>query len=188
MGRVFAHDGEHRERVVDVRVIAATNRSLQEEIAHRRFRDDLYFRLAVASCDIPPLRKRPEDIEALIRFWLPRLSSEAGRCPPKIAPGVFAALRARLWPGNARELRNVLERALCFGEGPIVTEQHVRAAIASDSVIAVTSPLTSMDRVQATLDATHWNRAEAARRLGIGRTTLWRWLRKTERSKRLVDS
>ncbi len=98
--------GESRERAIDIRVIAATNRSLQEEIARRRFRADLYFRLSVASCGIPPLRERPEDVHALIRFWLPRLSHRHGTPCPAISPEAIRVLHAYQWPGNARELRS----------------------------------------------------------------------------------
>jgi len=172
--------GETRERAVDVRVIAATNRSLQEDMARGRFRQDLYYRLSVMSCQIPAVRDRPEDIEPLICYWLPRLSQQQGKPTAAISSDAIATLRQHRWPGNIRELRNVLEHALCVADGNVLTERDVSAAISRGVAGANASARDTTrkkDRVETELEATHWNRTETARRLGIGRTTLWRWLR-----------
>lgn len=170
--------GETRERITDVRVIAATNRSPHDEMTKGGFRSDLYFRLAGASTDIPPLRERRDDIAALIRYWLPRLARHSLKGAVAITPGAVRVLEGDPWPGNARQLHNVLEHALCLASGNVLTEREVAAALYTGaSNRHPTLQASSKDRVRAELEANHWNRTQTARSLGIGRTTLWRWLR-----------
>jgi len=98
---------------VNVRIIAATNRDLRQMVAENKFREDLWFRLNVFCINIPPLRRRKEDIPALVRYFVKRKSLELGiPVPPAIAPGAFDYLNSRYWPGNIRELENVVEREL----------------------------------------------------------------------------
>lgn len=104
--------GDHRERKIDVRIISATNRNLQEEIAYKgSFRSDLYYRLNVLSITLPPLRERPEDIEHLAHHFLKQFQNTYGKGPNKINSEVLPTLVQYPWPGNVRQLRNVLERA-----------------------------------------------------------------------------
>ncbi len=95
---------------VDVRVIAATNKNLDEEIRAGRFREDLYFRLAVIPIHIPPLRERREDVPELIEYFLAHYARELGRRPKRLEPEAMARLKEHAWPGNVRELRNLVER------------------------------------------------------------------------------
>jgi transcriptional regulator with PAS, ATPase and Fis domain len=104
--------GDHQERKIDVRIISATNRNLQEEIAYKgSFRSDLYYRLNVLSITLPPLRERPEDIEYLAYHFLKQFQNIHGASPTKINGEVLQSLIQYTWPGNVRQLRNVLERA-----------------------------------------------------------------------------
>ncbi|MBN1557425.1 MAG: sigma-54-dependent Fis family transcriptional regulator [Lentisphaerae bacterium] len=113
--------GSEKRVPVDVRVIAATNRDIKEEIEARRFRKDLYYRLGVVSIDVPPLRERRGDIPLLARSILDGLSARIGCRSGGIAPDAMEALCEYAWPGNVRELINVLERALLLCEGPLIT-------------------------------------------------------------------
>jgi two-component system nitrogen regulation response regulator NtrX len=102
---------------VDVRVIAATNKRLEDEIRKGAFREDLYFRLNVLPFEVPPLRERSEDVPVLARHFVRELSAEYGRRPREIAPEALDALQSHAWPGNVRELRNVIERMVIMAPG-----------------------------------------------------------------------
>jgi DNA-binding NtrC family response regulator len=117
--------GATKPHTVDVRFIAATNRDLEEEVAEKRFREDLYFRLNVIALEIPPLRERPEEIASLARLFLDRLAQPLGRPAPQLSNETLTALEAYAWPGNVRELRNVIERAFVLCTGPLVTPEHL---------------------------------------------------------------
>ncbi|HET9555024.1 MAG TPA: sigma 54-interacting transcriptional regulator [Anaeromyxobacteraceae bacterium] len=118
--------GERQPAKIDVRVIAATFRDLEDLVRERRFREDLYYRLQVVPLRVPPLRERPEDVIALARHFV-RLLTPAGHEPPVLAPDALAALTAHRWPGNVRELRNVIERSLAFEPLPTVLgAEHLR--------------------------------------------------------------
>jgi len=106
---------------VDVRVLAATNKDLEGEIAEGRFREDLLYRLNVVPIDVPPLRDRLADVPALVAHFAEQLAASAGTPGKKFADDAVARLRARIWPGNIRELRNAVERALILASGKIVT-------------------------------------------------------------------
>ncbi|HUR22044.1 MAG TPA: sigma-54 dependent transcriptional regulator [Vicinamibacterales bacterium] len=106
---------------VDVRVIAATNKNLHEEIREGRFRDDLFFRLNVIPIFVPPLRDRGEDVMRLARHFVSELAAEYGRRTKQFSPEAAALLRAFRWPGNVRELRNVVERVLIMAPGDLIT-------------------------------------------------------------------
>jgi transcriptional regulator with PAS, ATPase and Fis domain len=175
--------GETRTRRVDVRIIAATNRPLREEVAQGRFRSDLFFRLHGAACRIPPLRERVEDVDALVDFWLPRLARRLQMRIRGVTPGALSVLRAHPWPGNARELRSVLEHAVSLASGDLITELEVAAVLAP--VIAVANSKcvepqdqTERDRLLAALKQHQWHRSRTAISLGISRSTFWRMLRR----------
>ena len=114
---------------VDVRVIAATNKNLEEEIRQGRFRDDLYFRLNVIPFHVPPLRERREDIPLLARHFVGVLSAEHGRRPRAIAPEALAALSRLPWPGNVRELRNIIERLVIMAPGDSIERRHLPSTL-----------------------------------------------------------
>jgi two-component system nitrogen regulation response regulator NtrX len=109
--------GGQRPIKVDVRVLSATSRNLQDEIAAGRFREDLFYRLNVVPVKLPPLRERREDIPELVSHFLTRYAAERRIQPPKISEEAIAALQAHDWPGNVRQLRNVIERTLILAPG-----------------------------------------------------------------------
>jgi two-component system nitrogen regulation response regulator NtrX len=114
---------------VDVRVIAATNKDLEEEIRQGRFRDDLFFRLAVIPFHVPPLRERREDIPLLARHFVEALAAEHGRRPRSLSPDALAALARLPWPGNVRELRNIIERLVIMTPGNVIERRHLPASL-----------------------------------------------------------
>lgn len=178
--------GDTRERRVAVRVVAATNRDLQKEIAAGRFREDLYHRLCVVSLVLPPLRDRPGDIEAIIAHLNGKLACKYGCAPKQLEPAVWQALLRYRWPGNIRELHNVFEVMFALSEGHIIDTSLLPPGIAQtpeDAVSVSTSTPTPVPRGrleemerQAILDAianSHGNMSMAARTLGISRSTLY---------------
>jgi DNA-binding NtrC family response regulator len=117
--------GGDRPIPVDVRVIAATNRDLEAEVAAGRFREDLYYRLAVVVIHLPPLRERGDDVELLARHYLEHFARKHGRGVHELDEGALELLRSHPWPGNIRQLRNVVERALLMAEGPVLLPEHL---------------------------------------------------------------
>jgi transcriptional regulator with GAF, ATPase, and Fis domain len=120
----FERVGEDRTRQVDVRIIAATNRNLQQEAAAGRFRQDLYYRLSVFPITVPPLRERSEDIPILAKHFIERTCTRLN-CPPvRITPEQIKQLQRYAWPGNIRELQNVIERAVILARGGVLQLEH----------------------------------------------------------------
>ena len=116
--------GSDRTIGVDVRVLAATNRDLRTMVTEGGFREDLYFRLSVVQLQLPPLRRRPDDVPVLVQAFLDRVNEQrerTGQPPLRVSDDALAALRERPWPGNIRELKNVVERASSLGEGPLLS-------------------------------------------------------------------
>jgi len=132
--------GSSRTIKVDVRVIAATNKDLDAEIAENRFREDLFFRLSVIPISVPPLRERVEDIPALVQHFVTQFVKENNRRPARFAPGAIDALRAARWRGNIRELRNIVERLLIMSERDVVEADDVRRVIRPDTAGGAVSP------------------------------------------------
>ncbi|HSJ96476.1 MAG TPA: sigma-54 dependent transcriptional regulator [Myxococcota bacterium] len=132
--RTFERVGGQQPVEVDVRVVAATHRDLEDEVRRGRFREDLYYRLKVVEVELPALRERPEDVPALVEHFLTALSARLGRPKMPIAPAALARLARHGWPGNVRELRNVVEQAAVLGGGPAIEEEDLRlpAAPAGD--------------------------------------------------------
>ena len=129
--------GSSRTIKVDVRVIAATNKDLEEEIAEGRFREDLYFRLSVIPISVPPLRDRLEDIQGLVNHFVAQFSRDNNRRPARFAPGAIDALRQARWRGNIRELRNVVERLLIMSDRDVIEAEDVRSVVRVDGRPAV---------------------------------------------------
>jgi two-component system nitrogen regulation response regulator NtrX len=125
--------GSSRTIKVDVRVIAATNKDLEEEISAGRFREDLYFRLSVIPISVPPLRERLEDIPALVQHFTAQFSRENNRRQARFAPGALDVLRQARWRGNIRELRNVVERLLIMSDRDAIEADDVRTVVRSDA-------------------------------------------------------
>ncbi len=173
----------------DVRVIVATNRSLEEMISEGRFREDLYYRLNVIAIEVPPLRDRPEDVELLAQIFVRTLALEHGLDAPRLHKSAIAALRTYGWPGNVRELRNLCESLVVTASDTVVTSGNLppsvvgrRAATPDGGLLDGTHSLAEIERhaIFQTLIAVHGNKAEAARVLGIGLKTLYRRLNEYE--------
>jgi DNA-binding NtrC family response regulator len=175
----FMRVGGREEIAVDVRILAATNRDLPAEVHAGRFREDLYFRLAAFTVDVPPLRDRPSEIALLAELFLRRFAERLGRAAPQLAPETTAALRRHRWPGNVRELRNAMERALVLVDGPLLMPSHVpevlRAQVATPAAAgAIKNQVADLElrAIEAALVAEKGNQTRAARRLGISRRAL----------------
>jgi DNA-binding NtrC family response regulator len=185
--RSFQRVGGSEERRVDVRVVAASNRDLRDEIAAGAFREDLYFRLAVIPIHIPPLRERAEDVLPLAHHFLRAWNERLQRDVAGWSPEVEAYLMRHTWPGNVRELENALERGVVLARGDrielddLLVESHTGTSGASgDPGEALQAFLdrAAEERIRSALAETGGVRVEAARRLGIDRTTLYRLMRK----------
>jgi DNA-binding NtrC family response regulator len=180
--------GESRSIRVDVRVVAATNRDLQAEVASGRFREDLYYRLAAVTLRVPPLRERVDDIEPLARHFLRTLPVRERRVHD-ISPQALAALRAYPWPGNVRELRNCVEAVLILAPGPRIELEDlppsVRGKGKADFPVtegAAIRPLDEVveDYVRFVLRRCGGNKSQASRLLGIDPKTISRYLKRAE--------
>lgn len=178
--------GHDREREINLRVIAATNRDLEKEVQEGRFREDLYWRLNVIHLHIPPLRERPFDIPLLVEHFLNKIADKSGQLPFNVTPETLAILTAYQWPGNARELENAIERAVALAEGgnlvPDDLPERVRNQAGTTTLIArgKESRLTlyelEREYIVETLRMTGKNKSRAAEILGVDRRTLHRKL------------
>lgn len=176
--------GASRAVPVDVRVVAATNRSLKALVAEGRFREDLYYRLAIFPLVVPPLRERVSDIPELVEHGLARLRRRLPRWERlSCSPFAMRVLRAHSWPGNVRELLAALERAALYADDGRIEAQHlpadVRSALDSDPPRYRASPSLDDERASITAALAHAGGVvtHAAELLGMGRTTLWRKMR-----------
>jgi transcriptional regulator with GAF, ATPase, and Fis domain len=190
--KIFERVGSSEPVRVDVRIVAATHQDLEKLIREQKFRDDLFYRLNVIPISVPPLRERREDVPELVYHFLRHLSAQAGRPAPEVDDEAMDALRNYAWPGNIRQLRNVIERAVVVADGaPIGLEQLPEEIW----VARVSAPIESMfpalalpkrrgrslreerqrrerEEVVRALAEARGNKAEAARALGIPRSTL----------------
>jgi transcriptional regulator with PAS, ATPase and Fis domain len=176
--------GSTTTRRADVRILAATNRDLDEMVRERTFRKDLYYRVKVVNIEVPPLRERREDILPLAHRFSRRACSEFACGPCSLSANVLDRLLAYAWPGNVRELEHAMERAVVLAEGkPRIELGDLPPEIVLGQEMAfdlATLPLAEMERVHIlrALNRFGGSRKETARALGIGTNTLWRKLRK----------
>ncbi|CCO07160.1 Sigma54 specific transcriptional regulator, Fis family [Desulforamulus hydrothermalis Lam5 = DSM 18033] len=179
---VFYRVGGATPVKVDVRIIAATNRSLEEMMANGQFREDLYYRLNVVALEIPPLRERREDIPELVYLFLQEFSQLYQKQINKLEPGVMATFLAYAWPGNIRQLKNVIERMVILTEGDTIPESAIPETLKTGSRqdqstatvgLASVTEQTERELIIRTLKQVNGNRSEAARMLGIPRSTLY---------------
>jgi len=181
--RRFERVGGRRTLEVDLRLVAATNRDLRQRVAEGAFREDLFYRLHVIALELPPLRERPLDIEAMARVFVERFAREVKRPGIALAPEALALLRAHTWPGNVRELRNVCERAVVLAESdaiePADLPEDLRAASSAggDGFHGHVEHY-RRELLRETLAECGGNQTDAARRLGLQRTYLARLIRK----------
>ncbi len=172
---------------IDFRLVAATNRELEEWVRSGRFRQDLYYRLKVVTLTLPTLRQRADDIPLFVQHFLEQFNHELGRHVRSVHPAVLAALKRCPWPGNVRELRNLMESLVLFAEGeeigfdalPAEYRTGTTATVAAASESWQPRPMADLEReaILRTLEHTGGHRARAAQMLGIGLRTLQRKLK-----------
>ncbi len=167
---------------VDVRILAATRMSLNDEIARGRFRPDLAYQLRVVSLHLPPLRSRRGDVALLATKLVDALNERSGRRIERVAPAALARLERHHWPGNVRELRAAIESAFAMGDGPVLTESELPRDVGAPApaelpMELVRSGSDETNRIRRALEAASGDRVRAASILGMSRTTLWRRMR-----------
>jgi DNA-binding NtrC family response regulator len=173
--------GGRGEIEIDVRVLCATNRDLKEQIRRGRFREDLYFRLHVFTIALPTLKERREDIPVLVHHFIEKYNAETGKRVQGVSPGALEVLRAYAWPGNIRELRNTVERAMILAEGDVIGEEHLPPDMigsrpeAATLRVALGIPLDKVEKeyILASLQRNGGNKARTAEVLGISEKTLY---------------
>lgn len=176
--------GESREYPVNIRILCATHKNLSDEVTKGHFRQDLFYRINVIEAPVPSLRARPGDIPELVDYFIGKLCDQWQIEPPELSAGARQALASYDFPGNVRELENILERALTLSEGDTIEPRHLQlpSAPAQDETPAADKgapgrpadmPLEDYlqdierDEILKALDATHWNRTAAAKKLGM---------------------
>ncbi len=190
-GGTLERVGSNKTIKVDVRVLAATNRNLEQEVAAGRFRHDLFFRLRVLEMTVPPLRERVSDIPVLAEYFLERFRQETGRKCQGFSPRAMEILKQYHWPGNVRELKNVVERAVVLGSDSWIQEQDLLLSTLNPTTHGAKTPsqrqeifiplsLESMEKnhILRTLEQFEWHKSAAAKQLGIDRTTLDRKIKR----------
>ncbi|MGI5861022.1 MAG: sigma-54 interaction domain-containing protein [Myxococcales bacterium] len=183
--------GSTRTLKVDVRVVAATNRNLGAMVREGSFREDLYYRIRVVPISLPALRERRQDIALLVDHFVGRFAVKTGKPIRQVAPAAFEALCSYEYPGNVRELENIIERAFVLCHGPRIELAHLPdevvwggSRLAEQGAVAEQPPAMRLPdtpearRILEALEAHRWNRTDAAKALGIGRNTLWRRMKK----------
>lgn len=203
--RQFYRVGGTEPITVNTRIVAATNRQLEQMVADGRFREDLYYRLNVFSLEIPPLRERREDLPELVQIFIHEYSVAHDHSVPRISPEVMQALFEYTWPGNIRQLRNVIERLSILQENGVILPEHLPSVIRSyteptyatvltptggtyatptpptimrPSIAYPTPPANEKERILAALERTYGNKKAAAELLGVSRGTLYNKMKK----------
>lgn len=176
--------GSNEPRRVDVRIISATNRHLEEMVADKRFREDLYFRIKGMTISLPALRERRQDIPLLTHFFIKQISEKYGKPIDGILPDAQNLLSAFGWPGNVRQLRNVVENMVVLSTGTQLTRSDIPADInprvdagvapSMDNFVGYSIEQAERELIKNTLKATNGNREQASQILGIGERTLYR--------------
>jgi DNA-binding NtrC family response regulator len=167
---------------IDVRIVAATNKNLEELVAEKKFREDLFYRLNVVSLQIPPLRERPEDVPLLADHFLRKYAAQNNKPVCRISPDAMEFLIRYRWPGNVRELENVIERAATLSSSSLILfEDLPRRLQVEPAQVSLTSlpsriPLSELEKlyIQKVLEETGGNKKRAAEILGVDRRTLYR--------------
>jgi transcriptional regulator with PAS, ATPase and Fis domain len=178
--REFRRLGATRVIRANVRVIAATNRDLDQAVARGHFRVDLYYRLNVFDIRIPPLRERPEDIVMLAQLFLRQIARSTGRARAELTPAAREILLRHEWPGNVRELHNALERATIVCADGLIRAEDLSIAARRKPVLVDSVDLNGIERqaIERAMRDVGGNKSRAARQLGISRTQLYMRLRK----------
>ncbi len=178
--------GGNETILVDVRILAATNRNLKKEVSDKNFRDDLYFRISTIMLPVPPLRDRRGDILHMALHFLEDVAARTNRPAPELSGPAAELLSSHHWPGNVRELRNAIQRAVVMCDGPSLEPRDFSFLLPTDSVSAegVADPSltrweqSEKNRILAELSRQRGNKTQAARELGIAKSTLFEKLKK----------
>ena len=189
----FERLGDYKTIKVDVRIVVATNHDLEQAVAEKRFREDLYYRLNVISITIPPLRERKEDIPTLVEHFVKMYAGENLKKVREVSEEALQILTDYNWPGNIRELENIIERAIILDTDGVITREDLPEIISSVSTFRPTLPDINKESVASlkaalqgpekgyilkVLKEVGWNKKKAAKKLGVNRTTLYNKLRK----------
>lgn len=181
--------GSRTAKFVDVRFIAATNQELERLAAEGKFRQDLFFRLNVINLRLPSLRERPEDIPRIAQRLIRDLSLRQRRPAAGLTPDAMSYLSAQPWPGNVRQLRNVLESALVFSGSEWITERHVSSVLRmvasppslrqfhTSRAVPIVTKVSDVEQLRSALEVTAWNKTQAAELLRWSRMTVYRRIR-----------
>jgi transcriptional regulator with PAS, ATPase and Fis domain len=177
--------GENIPRKVDTRIIAATNRNLEQAVSEKKFREDLLYRLRVIEIEVPPLRERPEDIISLAEYCVKKLLKRLNLPGLQIDPDCLDYFQTYTWPGNVRELQNAIERAAVLSIDGKIRPEHLPPQIlnpdSNHQYFDMSKPKSlkevELNYIGIVLKATGGNKARAAKILGIGQATLWRKLK-----------
>lgn len=177
--------GDPRRIKVDIRLISATNKDLKKAVQSGEFRQDLYYRLRVVPISLPPLRERKDDIPLLVEHFIDRFNKEMGRKVSRVAPEAMKILMDYDFPGNIRELENIIEHVMVFCSGDMLEAEHLQKdiqPIRSDpigTVVGEEDPIQAMEQalIVKILNQTGWNYKKTAEKLKMSRTTLWRKLK-----------
>ncbi|TWU07043.1 Nitrogen fixation protein VnfA [Symmachiella macrocystis] len=190
--KVITRVGGSQTIPINVRVVAATNANLSEAVRTKKFREDLYYRLGVVTLDLPPLRDRPEDVLLLAEYFLSQFSVQAGRKRLKISADARRRLQAHSWPGNIRELRNLMERVAFLAPGEKVEVSDLAFILSpdrssmgqeedpSDGTLADATKHFQQRFIRGAVKRVQGNMSEAARMLGLHRSNLYRKMRQLE--------
>ncbi|WP_242868747.1 sigma-54 interaction domain-containing protein [Desulfotomaculum copahuensis] len=180
--------GDNRPRRIDVRVVAATNRNLEELINRHEFREDLYYRINVVTLNIPPLRERLDDLELLLEFFVRRFNRQFGLRVTGVSPAVLEIMRCHQWPGNVRELENVVERAFNVLDGTEIQKRHLplylqKLGLAGNrennrAGLPVLVEEAEKEAILEALASSGGNKRQAARLLGISRAGLYKKIKR----------
>lgn len=190
--KVVVRLGGQKELSIDVRIIAATNKDLQQMMEKGLFREDLYYRLSVVVLKLPPLKQRREDVAILAKYFLQKKSKKIGKEVYSIDPYALEILNQYSWPGNIRELENVIERAIIFSNGPVIkgdcidipieekTDTPINLPVKNEQVPSYSLKSGEKAKIEYALNKCEGNITQASRMLGITRKTLYKKLRKYE--------
>jgi len=181
--KIVVRVGDTRPESVDIRILAATNRDLEEEIRHGRFREDLYYRLNVVNLHLPPLRDRGDDIPVIARYLLSRYAKEYDTKVKGFSPNAAVAIKKYDWPGNIRELENRLKKAIVLAEGNLLGPEDL--GLSGDNLPSILSLAAAKEKFQRdyineVLALNNGNRTKTARDLGVDPRTIFRHLEKED--------
>ena len=170
--------GAHHPIKIDVRIVSATHKNLEELIAHGRFREDLYFRINVFPITCPPLYDHTEDIPIIVQHLIQRNNLKTGKTVLGVTPEAIDKMTAYAWPGNVRELRNAIDYAFALCSSTYIGVKHLPAAIGQSAKITDNADFEKRVELIRALRQTGGNRSEAARILCISRVTVWKQINK----------